>query len=105
MMHSMSRAKQGTLPAKSSFLSIDNPTIQMSTIKKAARQDGTVIRLYNTSDSEASCVISGLDKAASVEVVNANEEKSSVEGVAASLEGGKIQVSATGKKIITLLVK
>lgn len=86
----------GKLPLEMSTMSIDNPVVQLSCVKKAARSNDILIRLFNPSQKAESCKITLPKAIASAQICNLNEEseksaKFSANVLSASLEAKKIQ--------------
>jgi mannosylglycerate hydrolase len=95
------RAHAGTLPPVASLLSIDNEALVLSGIKKAARRDELILRLFNPSERAQQTTLrvsQGVEKAF---LTNLNEEIESELAVT----GNTVGLSFEPKKIVTVALK
>ncbi len=92
--------KGGKLPLEAGFLSIDNPVVQLSCVKKAARGKEIMVRLYNPSKKAQKCALSFSKPVASVKLTNLNEEMPK----AGKAKGNTALAELGAKKIQTLLI-
>jgi alpha-mannosidase/mannosylglycerate hydrolase len=89
----------GTLPLTKSFMSLDNPTVLLSTLKKAEQSNELILRLFNIGDEKAPVTIT-VDGLREASQTNMNEEQ--IGGL--TTKDGKIELTVSGKQIITLAV-
>jgi alpha-mannosidase len=89
----------GTLPLAMSFMSLDNPTVLLSTLKKAEQSNQLILRLFNIGEEKAPVTIT-VDGLREASQTNMNEEQ--IGGL--TTEDGKLELTVGGKQIITLAV-
>ena len=94
------RARRGEAPLCASLLALDNPAIQLSALKEAARGEGLIVRLYNPTGQSQPVNLSFDGPLQSVALVDLNETP--VEAL--PFVGGDVALKLLPKKIITLLV-
>lgn len=94
----------GTLPSEASFVKIASTKLVISALKKANREEASVLRIYNPSTKAVSSDIEFLKNLAAAELVNMNEEK--LKGAEKlSFKGNKLKVNIGAKKIVTFKLK
>ncbi|MFB0561500.1 MAG: alpha-mannosidase [Candidatus Lokiarchaeia archaeon] len=90
------------LPASMSFLEIKPPSIVLSAIKKAEREEALLIRIYNTGKIAQNAILKLYKPVTSVKPVNLREDEIA-EQILMSIEGNKLNLEGIPPaKIITL---
>ena len=92
--------KRGSIPAGSSFYSIDNSKIVMSAFKKCEDRNTLIFRFYNPTDTEQTAGIAFLKDVKEAYLCNLNEER--ISDIKAT--GGKLKLAAQKNKIVTVEV-
>ena len=93
--------KEGELPSKNSFISIDNDKIVLAALKCAEDKQGYIIRLWNKSDDDVIANINITLPVEKAELVKMNETKLSD----IAFENGKMSLNITKHKIISIRIK
>ncbi len=97
-----SKARRGgSLPMSAGFLSVDNPAVQLSCAKKAARSGEICLRVFNPSKKPQACRISLPRAVKSARLANLNEEPLKK----AKASGNSVVLELAPKKIQTVLVE
>jgi alpha-mannosidase len=90
----------GTLPPSGSFVSVDNPSFVISTVKETDDGRGWIVRGYNISDEEISVTVTPWQRFKKAERANMAEEtigKLKVE------KSGGVTVKARGHEVVTVM--
>jgi alpha-mannosidase len=90
----------GTLPSSMSFIDIEPEQLVLSAVKKAARSDHLVVRMFNPTEKTVRGQVTFWKKIKGAHYVNLNEKELS----GAAHSGNAITVEAGRNKIITLQV-
>ncbi|MEM3586051.1 MAG: glycosyl hydrolase-related protein, partial [Candidatus Jordarchaeaceae archaeon] len=92
------------LPSSMSFLSIEPPSIVLSTVKKAEKDDTLIIRIYNTGKKVQNATLKFYKPIRSAKTVNLKEDETA-DQVSISLEGDGLKLaSIPPAKIVTLKI-
>jgi len=91
---------QGNLPSTLSFIKVQPNELMLSAIKKAARGNGLVVRLFNPTENTVKGAVSFWKPIRKAQWVNLNEKHLAH----AEVRGNAVAVSAGKKKIVTLEV-
>jgi alpha-mannosidase len=97
------RPRPGSLPSTASFLELDNPSIIFSSLKKAARSNDLILRLYNPSESSQSATLRFLNAPDAAFFANLNEE--TLEQISAIDGKGQLPLQWAPKEILTLSLR
>ena len=100
--YQISKHENGTMQENQSLLEIDNPMIQISTIKKAQDADGIIARIYNPNSETEKCTLSFASEIENACTVNMNEEKEETLKVKNKKH---ISLDIRPCKIVTLLIQ
>jgi alpha-mannosidase len=88
----------GRIGAKGQLLRVGSAAFQVTAIKRAEDGDGVMVRLYNTTDDDASADVDLLPLQGTVSMVNLNEEHiADVPRI-----NGAVPISARPNEIVTL---
>lgn len=90
---------EGELPAEKSFVSIDTPSVVVTALKKASREDALVLRAFNITHSDTALSKISLPDLNKVVQTDLNEEV--VEG-GSEWTDGDVSLSVGSRQIITL---
>nr|MDO8080178.1 glycoside hydrolase family 38 C-terminal domain-containing protein [Candidatus Freyarchaeota archaeon] len=92
-----------TLPASMSFLSVEPPSIVLSAVKKAEREEALIIRIYNTGKKVQNATLTLYKPVRSAKIINLNEEDKIEEQIPISVEGSKLELGCIPPaKVLTL---
>ena len=100
-MYQTSTTEGGTLPKNMGMLTIDNPNIQISCIKKAEDSDGLIVRIYNPSQMSENCNLVFAKEPKSAYLTNMKE----VQQEELITCGRKISLVIEKLKIVTVLIE
>jgi len=93
------KRRPGTLPMDAGFLSIEDPRLIMSAIKKASRVSGMVLRVFNPSEETIETSVRLAKPVRKVRYVNLNEEPT---GEKLTVKRSAIHLSVAPKKIVSI---
>lgn len=100
--YQISKHENGNLSESLSLFEIDNPLIQISSVKKAQDSDGIIVRIYNPDSKTEKCTLSFASAINNAAIVNMNEEEEQT----LELNNDKQIFLYIGPcKIMTLLIK
>jgi mannosylglycerate hydrolase len=100
-MYQVSKANEGRLPMDMSLLEVSNPDVQLAAVKKAQREEGIVIRIYNPTQSSQSCDLKLAGNISKAFKTDMNEEKQQE----LNLDGNTISLDLGPCKIVTVLIE
>ncbi|MHA1263541.1 MAG: glycosyl hydrolase-related protein [Candidatus Freyarchaeota archaeon] len=90
------------LPASLSFLEIEPPSIVLSAVKKAEKEDALVIRIYNTGKTAQNAALKLYRPVRSASLINLKEDEIA-EQIPLSVDGNKLTLKQIPpRKIVTL---
>lgn len=92
--------KGGKMPMEAGFMAIDNALVQLSCVKKAARSEDVLVRLFNPSAKAQTCELSFAKNIAWAKLANLNEEA----GKSVKPKGNSLSVSLGAKKVQTIII-
>ena len=92
--------KGGKMPMEAGFMTLDNAKVQLSCVKKAARSNDILIRLFNPTDKAQTASVMFAKNVASAKLANLNEEA----GKSAKFKGASVSVELGAKKVQTILI-
>ena len=96
------RDSTGGLPASLSFLEIEPPSIVLSAVKKAEKEDALVIRIYNTGKTAQNAALKLYRPVRSASLINLKEDEIA-EQIPLSVDGNKLTLKQIPPgKIVTL---
>ncbi len=98
----------GQLPSEWSFVRVEPATVALSAVKRAAREDGVVVRIYNPGDAAQSATLTFAPPFAEkfTEVVAANlDEEPLPEATPLAVEDSRVYCELRPGEIRTLLVR
>ena len=100
-MYQVSKTNGGRLPMNMSLLEVSNPDVQLAAVKKAQRDEGIVIRIYNPTQSAQTCKLTlaaNISKAFQTDMNEVKQKELNVDDNRISAELGPY-------KIMTILVE
>jgi mannosylglycerate hydrolase len=89
---------QGELPTQMSFIKIEPNQLVLSAVKKSARMDSLVVRIFNPTEETVNGSIKFWKKIKNANLVDLNESPVSK----ADFKGDSVKISATKNKIVTM---
>ena len=101
MVVAETKARHGDLPMEKSFANLDNPKLVFSGIKKAARNEATIVRLFNPGSDPQIGTLTFADPVRDALYTDLNEEST---GVRPDYSENRVSFTAGPKKIVTLAV-
>ena len=101
MVVAETKARRGDLPMEKSFAALDNPDLVLSGIKKAARNEAAIVRLFNPGDKPQSGTLTFAATVCNALYTDFNEQPA--DGCP-QFTGNRVSFSAGPKKIVTLAV-